>query len=117
MADTANEKIVKKLAAFIDEHNGQNTTILDISELNSWTDYFIVATVTSSGHLRGLLSQLYAIIESEGLILQWRHKKADDEKWVLLDCGFIVIHLMSQESREFYNLEKLWFNGKVLEYK
>lgn len=111
------ENIVKKLACFIDEHNGQNTVALDVSEISGWTDYFIITTVTSSGHLRGLLSQLYDIIEEEGLVLQWRHKKTDDEKWVLLDCGNIVVHLMNEEAREFYNLEKLWFNGRKVEYK
>ncbi|MBR5927290.1 MAG: ribosome silencing factor [Spirochaetia bacterium] len=114
MADNANEKTVKKIAAFIEEHNGQDTVVLNISELNSWTDYFIITTVTSSGHLRGLLNQLYQKLDEEHLMLMHRHKKADDERWVLLDCGFVVIHLMNQEAREFYNLEKLWFNGKKI---
>ena len=122
MADNANEKTVKEIAAFIDEHNGQDTVVLNISELNSWTDYFIITTVTSSGHLRGLLSQLYQELdekklEEEHLVLQHHHKKADDERWVLLDCGFVVIHLMNQEAREFYNLEKLWFSGEKLEFR
>ena len=116
MVDNANEKTVKKIASFINEHNGQDTVVLNISELNSWTDYFIITTVTSSGHMRGLLGQLYQMIEDEGLVLQHRHKKADDERWVLLDCGYVVIHLMNQEAREFYNLEKLWFNGQKLEF-
>ena len=117
MADNANEKTVKEIAAFIDEHNGQDTVVLNISELNSWTDYFIITTVTSSGHLRGLLNQLYQELDEKKLVLQHRHKKADDERWVLLDCGFVVIHLMNQEAREFYNLEKLWFSGEKLEFK
>ena len=114
MADNANEKTVKEIAAFIEEHNGQDTVVLNISELNSWTDYFIITTVTSSGHLRDLLTQLYQKLEEKNLPLQHRHKKADDERWVLLDCGFVVIHLMNQEAREFYNLEKLWFNGQKI---
>ena len=114
MADSANENTVRRLAAFIDEHNGQDTVILDISELNSWTDYFIISTVTSAGHLRGLLRELYGKIESENLVIHSHRRKSDEERWVLLDCGFVVIHLMNQETREFYNLEKLWFNGRKL---
>ena len=117
MADNANEKTVKEIAAFIEEHNGQDTVVLNISELNSWTDYFIITTVTSSGHLRGLLNQLYQKLDEEKIVLLHHHKKADDERWVLLDCGFVVIHLMNQEAREFYNLEKLWFSGEKLEFK
>ena len=117
MADNANEKTVKEIAAFINEHNGQDTVVLNISELNSWTDYFIITTVTSSGHLRGLLNQLYQKLDEEKIVLLHHHKKADDERWVLLDCGFVVIHLMNQEAREFYNLEKLWFSGEKLEFK
>ena len=117
MADNANERTVKEIAAFIEEHNGQDTVVLNISELNSWTDYFIITTVTSSGHLRGLLNQLYQKLDEEKIVLLHHHKKTDDERWVLLDCGFVVIHLMNQEAREFYNLEKLWFNGEKLEFK
>ena len=117
MADNANEKTVKEIAAFIEEHNGQDTVVLNISELNSWTDYFIITTVTSSGHLRGLLNQLYQKLDEEKIVLLHHHKKADDERWVLLDCGFFVIHLMNQEAREFYNLEKLWFNGEKIEFR
>ncbi|MCQ2604751.1 MAG: ribosome silencing factor [Spirochaetia bacterium] len=116
MAVSVDEEIVKKIASFIREHNGQNTIVLDISELNSWTDYFIVSTVTSSGHLRGLLNQLYDFIWKSGLDTQCRHKKTEDEKWILLDCGNVIIHLMSEEAREFYNLEKLWFNGKPVSF-
>ena len=117
MADNANERTVKEIAAFIEEHNGQDTVVLNISELNSWTDYFIITTVTSSGHLRGLLNQLYQKLDEEKIVLLHHHKKTDDERWVLLDCGFVVIHLMNQEAREFYNLEKLWFSGEKLEFK
>ena len=74
MADNANEKTVKEIAAFIEEHNGQDTVVLNISELNSWTDYFIITTVTSSGHLRGLLNQLYQKLDEEHLMLMHRHK-------------------------------------------
>ena len=74
MADNANEKTVKEIAAFIEEHNGQDTVVLNISELNSWTDYFIIATVTSSGHLRGLLNQLYLVPQSgNGLVEECAH--------------------------------------------
>lgn len=117
MADIVNEDILKEIASFIDSHNGQDTVILDISGINSWTDYFIITTVSSCGHLKGLLEQLYQLIEEKGLELLWKHKKGIDEKWVLLDCGDFIIHLMNQEAREFYNLEKLWFSGKRISYK
>ena len=116
MADTANEKIVKKLAAFIDEHNGQNTTILDISELNSWTDCFVIVTVTSTAHWQGLYKQVKEYIKENDLEIHLTNKKSPDgDDWNLIDLGPIVIHLMSEAARSFYDLEKLWHAGKIIE--
>ena len=67
MADNANEKTVKEIAAFIEEHNGQDTVVLNISELNSWTDYFVIVTVTSSAHWQGLYKQIKEYIKENDL--------------------------------------------------
>ncbi len=98
-------------AVVLEEHKAQNIAAINISELNSWTDYFIIATVTSQGHMRGLLRNLRAYLNEQGIEYKNRYKHIDDYSWLFIDCGFMVIHLMDEETREFYDLEKLWFNG------
>ena len=65
-------------------------------------------TVSSVGHLRGVVHQIWDEINEIGLSVNNRHKSPETSGWELIDCGDIVIHLMSAELREFYNLEKLW---------
>lgn len=105
---------VKKIAKEIEDLKGIDTLALDISQQSSWTSFFIIATVTSSAHLRGILKDLYDMLEEFDLAPLSKHKKIDDDKWLLIDCGDLVIHLMDREAREFYELEKLWFNGDLI---
>jgi ribosome-associated protein len=113
---TTQEK-AQELARLIQDGKGDNVALLDISELNSWTDYFVIATVTSSAQSQGLQKQIKDYIKDSGLEIHKTNKKiADGDDWNLIDLGSIVIHLMSKEAREFYDLEKLWHAGKRLDF-
>ena len=98
----------EKIRDFLDDHNGKDTVIVDVSDRCSWTECFIICTVTSAGHLKGLTQQLWGILSELDLSVNNRHKSPSTDTWELIDCNNIVIHLMNREYREFYNLEKLW---------
>jgi ribosome-associated protein len=117
MIDDETEHMVKDLARFIDDHKGSQTVCIDVSDVSSWTGSFIITTVQSTGHLRGLLKELRTYLSSFGLEIQHKHKKISEHGWELLDCGEIVIHLFSRESREFYDLEKLWHSGRTIAWE
>ncbi|MCL2791916.1 MAG: ribosome silencing factor [Spirochaetaceae bacterium] len=112
MLDKKNKVI--KVAEFIDELKGINTVALDLTSYNGWTDYFIITTVSSATHLKGMYNNIQDILNKLSIEPFFRHKKIDNENWVLIDCGYFVIHLMDKEHREFYDLEKLWFKGEVI---
>ena len=97
-----------KLKAFLEDHRCSDVVIVDTEKECSWTDAFIIATVTSVGHLRGVVHQIWNELIDLGMDVNNRHKSPGSDGWELIDCGDIVIHLMSQELRDFYNLEKLW---------
>ncbi len=116
MEDIANRKEkVLKIAQFIDELKAQDTTVLDLTNHDSsWTDFFIITTVNSSVQMKGIYKKLQAELEVQKIEPLWRHKRIDNDKWVLIDCEYFVIHLMDRESRDFYELEKLWFNSEMI---
>ena len=115
MEDTVKSKeLVEEIAEFIDDHKGVETIALDISRQSSFTDYFIITTVTSWAHLKGLFRELKGFLKERGAAPASQQKIVREETWVLIDCGNIVIHLMNREMREFYELEKLWFSGSVV---
>ncbi len=108
------EKTALLIGRFIDEHKGEQTVVLDISEYSSWTKYFIISTSSSLGHLKGLVRLLKTFLSEHNIDVYHRHKNISENGWELIDCGDFVIHLMNSEVRSFYNLEKLWFNGKIV---
>jgi ribosome-associated protein len=101
-----------EIARLLEEHQAEDTLALFIGSQSDWTDYFVIATVTSTGRLRGLLRHLRQFLGEHGLEPLHRQKRMEPDGWVLIDCGNIVIHLMSNEMREFYELERLWFSGE-----
>ncbi len=113
----ADEKeLVIDTARLLSEHNGTDTVALYIGEISSWTDYFVITTVTSQAHARGLMRHLDEFLTGRNVEPSARPKHLDMEKngWVLMDCGNFVIHIMSRQAREFYELERLWFTGDVV---
>lgn len=109
-----NNELVQEVAQFIDDRKGIDTIAIDISKQSSFTDYFVIATVTSWAHLKGLHKELKGFLKERGALSFNQHKILRDESWVLIDCGDIVIHLMNREMRDFYELESLWFSGTVV---
>ena len=106
-----NEKILaqaESLKHFLEDSRCKDVQVLDVNPECSWADCFVIATVNSTGHLNGVVHELWGEIDQLGLKVNNRHKSPAGDGWTLVDCGTIVIHLMSAELREFYSLEKLW---------
>jgi len=113
---TAEEKAIE-LAKLMEDGKGKNVTLIDVSGLNSWTDYFVIATVNSSAHWQGLYKDVKNYIKDNDLEIHVTNKKSPDgDDWNLIDLGAIVIHLMSEQAREFYDLEKLWHSGRIIDF-
>ncbi|MBN1519951.1 MAG: ribosome silencing factor [Spirochaetales bacterium] len=100
-------------AQVIADHNGGNTVVLDLGGKAAWTDFFVIATATSTAHMRGLLRHVDEALGVQGYAPTRRPQPADDEEWCLVDFGDFVVHIMSQNARTFYELESLWFEASV----
>lgn len=98
-------------AEILASHNARDVLVMDIAETAGWADYFVVATTTSSVHMRGLERHLEEFLSDIDQPLLNRPEAADDQRWLLLDAGTVVIHLMTEEARAFYDLESLWYSA------
>jgi len=115
MEDTSSSKnLAIEVAKFLEDHKGLNTVALYIGNRSSFTDCFVITTATSDGHMRGLYKNVIEMLAERKIGLLHRRKNIDDEGWLLLDCGNLIIHLMNEEKRAFYDLERLWFEGESL---
>lgn len=100
-----------KLGTLLKDAKGSDVVVLDITGRNSWADFFIIATVNSGAHSRGLQKQVYEESKKLGLALHPIKKKIPDgDEWTLIDLGPVIVHLMTPVARKFYDLEKLWFD-------
>lgn len=112
------EEKAREIAKLMEDGKGNDVTLLDISGLNSWTDYFVIVTVTSSAHWQGLYKQIKEYIKGNDLEIHVTNRKSPDgDDWNLIDLGAIVVHLMSESARSFYDLEKLWHAGKIVDFR
>jgi ribosome-associated protein len=104
-------------ARLIADHKGEDTVVLDLSDVSPIADYFIITTARSSAHMAGLQRELSAFLRDQGFRpLNSGHKGRGETGWLLLDCGDFVIHVMEKEQRDFYDLERLWFKAVRVTY-
>lgn len=93
----------------------EEVAVLDLRAAHSWTDFFVIATVSSGKQAGGLEGKiLEAAKEMQIEIYRTVRKTPDGDEWKLLDFGSIVVHLMSPAARKFYDLERLWFDSPNL---
>jgi ribosome-associated protein len=94
---------------------GADVVVMDMRPLNFWTDFFVIATVTSNTHLAGLQRHIKDYSAENGLeILRRSRRPEQDDEWCLLDLGGIIIHLMTERARSFFELERLWSAAPVI---
>jgi ribosome-associated protein len=101
------------IASILAEHKAQDVLVLDLREIAGWTDFFVLGSSSSITHMRGLSRFVEEYLESEKISSLNRPVASDDESWLLQDMGDVVVHIMSREARNFYELEKLWYKAKV----
>ena len=111
---TLEEKVLE-LAKILEDGKGENVCVIDVSGINSWTDYFIIVTANSGSLAHGLYKNIKDFTKENDLQIYVPHRKnPSGDDWILVDMGAIVVHLMSKEARDFYDLEILWFNGRKI---
>ncbi|MFP4372796.1 MAG: ribosome silencing factor [Spirochaetaceae bacterium] len=109
-----NRRQVIDASELLSHHDGEDTLAIYVAEVCSFTDYLIITTARSSAHLRGLHRRLEEHLIGRNIRAVNSHKRSDGNGWTLLDYGFMVVHLMTEEMRDFYELERLWYNGDVV---
>jgi ribosome-associated protein len=88
--------------------------VLDLRGQAEWTDYFVITTATSATHMKALGRHIREFLDERSVEPLRRRKQVTDDAWHLVDCGDFVVHVMSAESRAFYELERLWYSGTEL---
>jgi ribosome-associated protein len=101
------DDLLKIVQTVLDERKGQFITTIDVRNKTSFTDYMVIATGTSDRHLKSLCDYVAEKVKENGVMPLGIEGDLGSD-WVLLDLGDIIVHAMTAQAREFYQLEKLW---------
>ncbi len=104
-------------AAAIDDKKGLDVVLLDVSELIVVTDLFVIASGTSNRHVRSLADEVEGQLKMNLGRQTLRREGREYSRWVLLDYGDMVVHVFDQETRDYYELERLWADAPVIEFE
>ena len=99
----------------LDEKKGQEIAAIEIADLTTLADYFVIASGTSNTQINALCDAVEKAMKEQTDEPLLRREGYRDGTWVLLDYGSLCVHVCSQEAREFYDLERLWRDGKPLD--
>ena len=94
------------------ENNGKDVIVLDVCAQSAEFDFFVLATGTSRRQLHAISEQIDDALEKDLGDKRLGIEGYEESRWIVLDYGSVVIHLFDEETREYYDLESLWADGK-----
>lgn len=106
--------LANRISQLIFNKKGYDVKILDLKELTSITDYFVICTGDSDTQIKAIADEIDKKLRDENIKV-WHIEGYESLNWVLLDYVDVVVHIFKKETREFYNLEKLWGDAPTIE--
>ena len=104
---------MKNIVATLDNKKATDIKSLEITELTSVADYFVIATGTSGTHIRALADEVQDSLTKQGV--EPKSVEGKSTGWILLDYGTVVVHVFTPDQRELYSLEHLWGDAKEVD--
>jgi ribosome-associated protein len=95
------------IVAVLDEHKAEDITAMPVTEITSITDHMIICTARSQQHAKALASHVSTYMKQAGFP-PLGIEGLDGSGWILVDGGDAIVHIMLEETRAFYSLEKMW---------
>jgi len=105
-------EISKIIAKSLEDKKGMDVNILEVGNKTVLTDYFIISTGTSDTHVNALADEVEFKLKTDNGISPLSVQGKSE--WVLMDYGFAVVHIFTEEARKHYNIERLWQDAEII---
>lgn len=109
--------MVETITEALLSRKGKDITVMDVSELTTLTDYFVVCHGTSDVQIKALADAVEEDVREKAGEKAWKKEGLAGRSWIILDFVNIVVHVMSKEKRDFYALERMWNDAKITQIK
>ena len=106
--------MIKNAVDALEDKKGEDIKIIDISEVSPIADYFILASGSNRSQVQAMVDSVEEKMHKAGFHLK-QVEGYDGANWILMDFTDIVVHIFDRESRDFYDLERIWKDGKLIE--
>lgn len=107
-------KMAKLAIKALEDKKAEDIRIIDISKVSTLADYFIIASGSNKSQIQALIDHVEKSMGKEGYSVK-QVEGYDSANWVLMDFADIIVHVFDKENRLFYDLERIWRDGKTLE--
>lgn len=97
----------------LSDKKGEDIKVIDIRDISVLADYFLIANGSSDNQVNALVDNVEEELHKAGYHLKQREGRSG-ASWVLLDFGDIIVHVFDKENRLFYDLERIWKDGKTI---
>ena len=115
MSTVSTEKMMAQIACkAIDDKKGQDIKVIDIHTVSVIADYFVIASGTNSNQVQAIVDNVEDQLGRAGFEAK-QIEGNRNSSWILMDYGDVIVHVFDEENRLFYDLERIWRDGKVLE--
>ena len=102
-----NKELKETILNSLEDIKAVNPVAIDVKNISSLTDFMVIASGTSNRHLAAMSERVLDGLK-ENNVSGIRIEGQGGDEWLLVDAGDVIIHLMSSDAREFYDLESLW---------
>lgn len=105
--------ILDKIIMLLEDKKGIDIKAINVEEITPITSYIVIVTANSTVHAKSMASHILGFFKSTKLTKMIKNQPDSNNPWVLIDAGDILINIFQKETRDFYNLDKLYFKGKI----
>ncbi len=106
-------ELTKKIVKALDDKLARDIEVIKTEEVTIVADYFVIATANSNTHVRALADEIEYQLEQEDI--RPDHVEGRATGWVLMQYGGVVVHIFLEDSRQYYNLERLWDDASKID--
>ncbi len=107
-------ELARHIVDIIADQKGENVLLLDIRDISILADYFVIASTTSDRQAKAILDDVREKVKQDTDARLLHVEGEASTGWVLIDYGDVVVHIFSQEMRDYYDLDGLWHEGRVV---
>ena len=107
------EKKCEVIVKALDSKKGLDIKLIKVSDITALTEYFVIAAGSSSTQVKALAEEAEFQLSEQGV--EPHHIEGKSTGWILLDYGDVVVHVLNEQARSFYDLERLWADGEQVD--